>query len=253
MNVRWVLDPVTRDGVLERRFDVDVDDRVVPGLLWTPAGARGARPLVLVGHGASRHKRDEPVAVLAELMVRHHGFAVAAVDGPGHGERRPDGGLDRIRVFSDFPGEWCREGSTDDMVADWKATLDSLRELDEVGDGPVGYWGLSMGTIYGLPFAAAEPRVQVAVLGLMGLVGPTRDRLAEDAARLTCPVLFLQQWEDELFGREPVLELFDALASVDKRLHAYPGAHAAVPAEGFHFSIDFLARYLSPGDGQRAD
>jgi dienelactone hydrolase len=246
VTVRWLGWRRLDDGVLERRFDVDVDGRVVPGLLWTPVDAEGHRPLVLVGHGASRHKRDEAVVALAGLLVRGHGFAVAAVDGPRHGERRADGGLDRIKVFSEFPGEWCRPGSTDEMVADWTGTLDALRRLDEVGDGPVGYWGLSMGTIYGLPFVAAEPRVQVAVLGLMGLVGPTRDRLATDASRLVCPVLFIQQWGDELFGREPVFELFDALGSRDKRLHANPGAHAAVPADEMRYSVEFLARHLAP-------
>ncbi len=240
-----------RRDVVDRGFALEVDGRRVPGVLWTPVGASGRRPLVLFGHGASRHKRVDHVVALAGALVRRHGFAAAAIDGPGHGDRRADGGLDRLKVFGEFPAEWSRPGSTDDMVADWKATLDALRDLEEVGDGPVGYWGLSMGTIYGLPFVAAEPRVQAAVLGLMGLVGPTRDRLAEDARRLTCAVLFLQQWDDELFDREGVLALFDALGSLDKRLHAHPGNHAAVPEEEAVMSEQFLVRYLTAESGPR--
>ena len=99
------------------------------------------------------------------------------------------------------------------MVADWQATIDALRALDEVGDGPLGYWGLSMGTIYGVPLVAAEPRIQVAVFGLMGLLGPTRDRMAADAPAVACPVLFIQQWDDSLIPRARVFELFDALGS----------------------------------------
>jgi hypothetical protein len=102
-----------------------------------------------------------------------------------------------------------------------------------------------MGTIYGLPFVAAEPRISVAVLGLLGLVGPTRDRLAADARALTCPVLFLQQWDDELFARQPVLDLFDAIGSSDKRLHVNPGSHAAVPPEEFEHSVTFLVKHLT--------
>jgi fermentation-respiration switch protein FrsA (DUF1100 family) len=78
--------------------------------------------------------------------------------------------------------------------------------------------------------------------------------MAADAASVTCPVLFVQQWDDSLIPREHVFELFDALSSVDKRLHAHPGDHAAVPVEEIAFSIRFLVRHLAPhaGDGDDA-
>ncbi len=237
------------DGVNERRFDVDVDGRVVPGILWTPDGAVGSRPLVLIGHGATRHKRVDYIVALAGQLVREVGFAAVAIDAPGHGDRRPDPGADEYTMFSEFLVEWSRDGTLEDMVADWQATLDAVRHLDEVGDGPLGYWGLSMGTIYGIPLVATEPRVQAAVFGLMGLVGPTAERLAADARQVTCPVAFIQQWDDSLLPRQPVLDLFDALASVDKRLHVHPGEHAAVPVEEMEFSLTFLARHLAPRAG----
>lgn len=246
-SLTWVGDPRTGSGVTERRFDVVADGRVVPGIVWTPGGAAGARPLVLIGHGATRHKRVDYVLALARRLVRDHGFAAAAIDGPGHGDRRTDRNRDEIAVFGDFLAEWSREGTTDDVVAEWQATLEALRQLDDVGDGPLGYWGLSMGTIYGIPFIAAEPRIQVAVLGLMGLVGPTRERMRLDAASLTCPVLFIQQWDDQLIPREDVFVLFDRLGSLDKRLHAHPGDHADVPIEEMAFSVQFLARHLEAG------
>ena len=104
-----------------------------------------------------------------------------------------------------------------------------------------------MGTIIGLPFVAAEPRIDAAVLGLMGLTGPTRDRIAEDAPRVECPVLFLIQWDDELFAREWALGLFDAIGSLDKRLHAHPGRHGDLPPEAFRSSASFLVGRLAPG------
>src|SRR5215213_2554276 len=189
--MRWTGEPDTSAGVRERGFAVEVDGRTVPGILWLPGSGRSPRPLVLLGHGATRHKRVDYLLALGRRLARDHGFAVAAIDGPGHGDRRAPGHDDDIALFGAFLAEWSREGSTDDMVADWRAALDALRELDDVGDGPVGYWGLSMGTIYGVPLVAAEPRIQVAVVGLMGLIGPTRARLAADAPSIACPVLLI--------------------------------------------------------------
>jgi dienelactone hydrolase len=243
----WIGDPLSGDGVTERRFDLEVDGRLVPGILWTPSGARGPRPLVLIGHGATRHKRVDHVLELARYLARENGFAALALDAPGHGDRQLDPAADEVALFTQFLAEWSRPGTVDDVLAEWSASLDAVRQLDEVGDGPLGYWGLSMGTIYGIPLVAAEPRVQVAIFGLMGLVGPTIDRMRADAGRLACPVAFLQQWDDSLLPRQEVLALFDAIGSIDKRLHVHPGEHSAVPVEEFEFSVAFLARHLSPG------
>ena len=234
-------------GVVERRFEASVDGRTVPGILWLPPGSHArSRPIVLIGHGATLHKRVDHIVALAHLLVRSHDFAAVAVDAPGHGDRRRDRMADDIQLFSDFLVEWSRPGSTDDVIAEWQAVLEGVRKLDEVGDGPVGYWGLSMGTIFGIPLAAAEPKIQVAVFGLLGLLGPTRDRLEVDSKALACPILFIQQWHDQMVPRPDAFALFDALGSIDKRLHAHPGEHAAVPAEELLFSVDFLARHLAP-------
>lgn len=247
--VRWG-DEADVGGVRERDFALEVDGRTVPGVLWLPEAGTGPRPLVLLGHGATRHKRTDYLVALGRRLAADHGFAVAAIDAPGHGDRRAPGHDDDVTLFGDFLAEWSREGTVDDVVAEWQAAIDAVRDVEEVGDGPVGYWGLSMGTIYGVPLVAAEPRIQVAVFGLMGLLGPTRDRLATDAPSIACPVLFLQQWDDSLIPRAEVFELFEALGSVDKRLHAHPGDHAAVPVEEIAFSARFLARHLAPHAGE---
>jgi dienelactone hydrolase len=255
------LDEHETQGVRERQFDLDRDGRRVPGVVWTPAGVSGPRPLVLLGHGASGNKRQDYVLSMARRLVRRRGFAAAAIDGPVHGDRRDPGVESGQRaVFLHFAQVWSSDDTmTDEVVADYVATLDALQGLADIGTGPVGWWGLSMGTILGLPFVAAEPRVRVAVLGLMGITGPTRARIETDAPYVTCPVLFLVQWDDELFGRDTAFGLFDALGSKDKRLHAAVGSHGAVPEEAFGESEGFLARYLageaapgstSGGDGQ---
>ena len=240
----WIGDPSVGRGVMERRLEVECRGRRVPGIVWTPEGAEGPRPIVLLGHGGSLHKRARYILSLARRLVRHLGFAAAAIDGPVHGDRASHDPDDVERVREEFRRDWARPEATDEMIGDWKATLGALQTQPEIGAGPVGYWGLSMGTIYGLPFVAAEPRVVVAVLGLMGVMGPTGGRLAEDAKRITCPVLFLQQWDDELVPRDRALELFDSLGSCDRRLHVHPGKHVEVPPEEMEASERFLALHL---------
>jgi hypothetical protein len=134
---------------------------------------------------------------------------------------------------------------TDRSVNEWTATLDALLASPLVSDGaPVGYWGLSMGTILGLPFVAHDARVQACVLGLMGATGPTKDRIVADAERISIPTLFIVQWNDQFFGRRESLELYDVLGTQNKTLVANPGFHGAVPPSTFTYSADFLMRSL---------
>jgi pimeloyl-ACP methyl ester carboxylesterase len=235
---------VERSGVVQRQFTSTRGDRSIPGVVWTSRGDRRG-PLVLLGHGGSGSIFDDHIVALARGLVRDENCVCVAIDGPVHGRRRSGRSEDASLVLLDFSQVWSSDPSmTDEMVGDWRAVLDEL--VTELGlEGvPVGYWGLSMGTILGLPLVAAEPRISAAVLGLCGLTGPTRQRLSDDAARVGCPVFFVVQLEDELFDRESSLALFDALFSLDKQLHATPGRHGAVTAETFSLSASFLLKRL---------
>ena len=252
--LRWTGEDGLHRGVRRRGFVLDRGGRRVPGLLWTPPDAVAPTPLVLIGHGGSGHKGQDYVRTLARRMVLDHGMAAAAIDGPVHGDRRPEAGAPPGLVLLEFAQVWATDGEamTDAMVADWQATVGALQGARVAAPGPVGWWGVSLGTILGLPFVVADGRVQVAVLGLMGLTGPTRDRIGRDAAAVRCPVLFLLQWDDTLFSRADALALFDALATSDKRLHAHPGGHGALPAEAFATSAAFLAERLRAAGRARA-
>jgi cephalosporin-C deacetylase-like acetyl esterase len=122
-------------------------------------------------------------------------------------------------------------------VPDWRATLDALQ--DGGAGGPVGFWGVSQGSCLGLPLTAVEPRITAAVFGLVAY-----DTLGEVAARITIPLEFWLQWDDELVPRESGLALFDAFASRDKTLHAHPGRHAELPVSERESSQRFLASHL---------
>jgi dienelactone hydrolase len=234
---------ITRRGAARCEFLLVGGPREVPGVLWLPEISPGSGPVVAFGHGASGDRHQAPIPRLARRLVRETGGVAVAIDGPVHGRRRVgDGGRGA------FWAAWTREETVDEFIEDWRAVIDAVLALGRVGARPVGYWGLSMGTILGLPLVAAEPRVDAAVLGLMGDVGPTpayRARLAEDAARIDLPVRFLVQLEDELFDRAACLALFDRLGSEDKALHAHPGRHPEVPLEALDASLDFLVERLA--------
>jgi pimeloyl-ACP methyl ester carboxylesterase len=243
------LNDTTAHGeVLESAFTLRRDGRDVPGLLWrSPAGAG---PLVLIGHGGSASSSEGYVVALGRHLARDLGCHAVAIDGPVHGGRRGERSQDSTLVLMDFMQAWSSDDTmTDEMVADWRHVLDAVHDELGIADEPVGYWGLSMGTILGLPLVAAEPRISAAVLGLCGTTGPTGDRLAADAAAVTCPTMFLMKWEDELFSHDAVLDLFGRLATEDRTLVATPGSHGAVWPETFAQTAQFLAGRLRGTSG----
>ena len=241
-----IIDEVSEAGVTERRFELQVGDERVPGIVWLPTDARGPRPLLLQGHGGIQHKRVQNVLDLARRMVSKHGYAVAAIDAPGHGERVTPEAAERMRqriaaAMQRGPGAGSggvamNEDQRKSMVkgaqmavAEWKATLDALQRLPEIGaEGPVAYWGVSMGTRYGVPLIATDPRIRCAVLGLFG-IGPTQDEFTEHATQIKVPLLFLFQLNDELMTPEAGLALFKAFGSEVKTMHINPGPHVGVP------------------------
>jgi dienelactone hydrolase len=233
------------DGVTEQLFTLDD----VPGVLWTPEGAAGTRPLIVVGHGGGQHKKAPGVVARAHHVVTASGFAVVALDAPNHGDRPRDEEFARIAAenrASMVAGEDVvpRLAALHTLLAgqsvpEWQAVLTAVQGLDHVGAGPVGYWGMSMGSGLGIPFVAAEPRVGAAVLGLAGALG-----LAGTAARITVPVRFLMQWDDQWVPRDQGLALFDAFGSAAKTLHANPGNHGDIPEFETDSALRFLARHL---------
>lgn len=244
----------TEADVTERDFAVTVAGERVPGVLWTPAGATEPRPLILVGHGRTQHKRAESVLALTHPFVRNHGYAVAAIDAPEHGDRTtPEATAAALAEITERMTARTRASTAernrqhDERAAraapEWRATLDALAGLDVVDAERVGYWGLSMGTSIGVPWIAADARVRCAVLGLFRLA-PGMDAFGGAARAVTVPALFVLQWHDELINREHGLALYDALGSREKTLHVNPGGHGEVPDFEQDACERFFARHL---------
>ena len=228
-------------GVIRRSFELSVDGQTVPGVIWSPEAARGPRPLVLMGHGGSQHKKTAGIVSRARAYARKFGYATLAIDAPGHGDRisreeavalgREVGARVRGETAAPMDSERMRQMGQRSLkaVPEWKAALDAVQTLDFVGaGGPVGYWGVSMGTAIGVPFVAVEPRITAAVFGLAGLREGAREFEAA-AKAITIPVQFVFQWEDAVAPREAGIALFNAFGSTEKTMHINPGGHMDIP------------------------
>jgi dienelactone hydrolase len=236
----------SKNGVRERDFTLGD----IPGVLWSPASGPERAPLILMGHGGGTHKRWPAMTGRADRLVTGGGFHVAVIDAPGHGDR-PRTAHDEQEIAALFRAREAGEPEgpvvvrynahlAERAVPEWQATLDALQELPEIGtDGPVGYYGLNMGTAIGVPLTAADPRIAAAVFGLHW-----PDALAEAAKRITVPVEFDMQWDDEHIPRESGLALFDAFASKEKSLHVNAGRHKELPRFEADSAVRFFVRHL---------
>lgn len=223
----------------ETEFTITANGEDVRGVLWSPEGAV-RRPLILAGHGLGMHKRvPYPVTLAADLVAR--GFCVAGIDAPEQGSRRRSD--DRASIMEAWREHWSTHGASR-IAVEHAAMIDVLAEWPEVDATRVGYWGLSLGTQYGIGVLASEPRIQAAVLGLFSLADPGR-LMRRYAPRVGCPVFFILQNDDEIHAAERVRALFDLLTPPENELHASPGGHTEVPMAVFEAGYDFLERKLT--------
>ncbi|WP_424186802.1 dienelactone hydrolase family protein [Actinokineospora sp. G85] len=230
------------DGVRERAFTLGE----VPGILWTPETAPA--PLILLGHPGDLHK-THPRLVARARHCAAEGFASATIELPWSGDRPRSAAAEQARADlrqALAAGEPATPEVIDRLVLplvdqavpEWQATLDALLALPEIG-GPVGYAG---GIIsLGVRLAVVEPRISAALL-FAGSFVPRA--LFEEARQVTIPLLVLLQWDDEGNDRQMALDLFDALGSAEKTLHANMGGHTGVPWFEGDDGNRFFARHL---------
>jgi dienelactone hydrolase len=227
------------DGVVERPFLL----HDVPGILWTPGPAPA--PLILLGHPGGLDRMLPRLTDRARQCAAA-GFAAATVELPGSGERPRCADTEQARA--DLRRTITAGRPIDDELVDrlvlplveravpeWRATLDTLLALPDVS-GPVGFAGGV--TAIGVRLAVVEPRIAATVL-FAGSYVPRS--IVEDARRVTIPVHVLLQWDDEGNDRQQALDLFDALGTREKTLHANTGGHTGVPA----FEADAVNRFFT--------
>jgi cephalosporin-C deacetylase-like acetyl esterase len=244
------------NGVVQRDFSIEVNGETVPVVIYAKEGASGERPLVLMGHGGSQHKKTEGIRLRALQYANTLDWATLAIDAPGHGDRisREEAERNMIEVgrrvrgetSAPFDSERLKQMSERSSIAipEWQAALDAALEFDFVaGTKRIGYWGVSMGTAIGVPFVASEARVRCAVFGLAGL-REGANQLQEAAAKISIPIEFVFQWEDAVAPRENGIALFNAFASVEKSMHINPGGHMDIPDFEGDSWMHFFQRHL---------
>ncbi|MFC7307772.1 dienelactone hydrolase family protein [Streptomyces monticola] len=214
------------DGVVAREFTLGE----IPGTLWTP-GSAAPVPLILMAHNNGLPK-SQPRLVARARQTAASGYAVATIDAAGCGDRPRSAAEEQARadlrrafqtgepvdeIFESLVGPLVEKA-----VPEWRTTLDALLALPGIG-GPVGYSGW---TALGIRLAVTDPRIAAAGFFAGGFV-PRAQR--DEARKVTVPLLFLLQWDDEGNPRQRALDLFDAFGSKEKTLHANLGGHTGTP------------------------
>lgn len=240
------------NGVIERNFTLDE----ITGVLWSPTSGTVGSPLLLAGHGGGMHKKAPGLLASALHSVTTHGFTVAAIDAPGHGDR-PRSRQDQQWVEAIHQARAAGEpiapividysfSLAERAVPEWQATLDALQALSEVGvEAPIGYGGVSLGVVTGLMLTVVESRIAAVSFGGVFV----SDALISAAGRISVPVEYRIPWEEQEFDRTSAIALFDAFGSREKTLHAYSGRHYPVP----DFERDSSARFFAHHLGRAAD
>jgi hypothetical protein len=249
--MRFTSEQRLDDGVLEREFTLGE----VPGVLWTPgsppASPSGSppAPLILSGHPGGLPMMRPRLAARARHYAAQYGFAAAAIELPGSGDRPRSPAAEQARADlrrAMKAGEPVGEivdalilPLAEQAVPEWQATLDALLALPGLG-GPAGYEG---GVIaVGIRLAVAEPRIAAANL-FAGSFVPAAS--FAEARQVTIPLQVLLQWDDEGNDRQASLDLFDAFGSKEKTLHANLGGHTGVPSFEIDAGARFFARHLT--------
>lgn len=251
-DVVWGAETLIAQNQFRRTLLIQRAPGPVPGTVWTPTSQSGPVPLVLLGHGGSSDRHSARVTSMAAALTSI-GIAAAAIDGPYHGER-----VASPLSSAEYQARVVAEGIDsvlDRMAGDWTAVGELLVDLGVADRERLAFFGLSMGTRYGLDAAALTPGLRCAVFGKFGtrstpamdpaLQAP--DRALSAASRITAPVLFHLQWDDELFPREGQFELFDAFASPAKELHSFGGGHQVTPERAPEVWLSFIAHHLLGG------
>ena len=224
-------------------FSLEVEQGKVHGVLFIPEKSNILVPVLLAQHGGSSHKKGLEILEWAELFVDGKGIALVAIDGPVHGCRQLSGSPESIR--ENFFTLWkSHENGIESMIQAWKAVIDLLPIYERLNTEAIGWLGLSMGTAYGIPLLASEKRIKAAVIGMWGLSFANSNRLAVDAEKITCPVLFQQKDQDELFDKEGQLALFAKIGATRKFHEMYSGGHVHVQGKQLQDLVTFLSENL---------
>lgn len=226
--------------------------RRAPAVYVAPEAAAGPLPAALVQHGAGTSKYARFVTACVDILC-HAGFACLALDAIGHGERED-------AVAQDDETAWQRLRGAPDFVPgnviDFRRGLDYLAARPEVDGERLAFIGSSMGAMLGAILCAVDTRPRAVVLRCGGARVESAtgtgalDHLSYIGRIAPRPLLMLNNTEDEVFGREAVLRLYDATGQ-PKELRWFPGGHRDNHELHAAECLQWLLRWLQ-GQGDMA-
>ena len=202
-------------GVMRRSFELTVDGERVPAVIWAPEGAKGPRPLVLMGHGGSQHKKTPALVARARRYAQAFGYATLAIDAPGHGDRISREEADALarEVGARVRGETLGADRTPNACARWasaarrpcrngrrrsmrpRASTSSARAArSAIGASP---WARPS-ACRSWPASRASPPPSSA----WRACAKARATFEAAAKKITIPLQFVFQWEDAVAPRE---------------------------------------------------
>ena len=228
-------------------FTIQRDRNVIPATFWRSDSASDAPPpLTLLQHGGPLHKRHPRTEELARSIGAATHSAVLLIDGPIHGQRRSEhpGIMEMLAIFKRY---WQDDAGIDGYVCEWQTALDGVLERGWADPDRVVWFGVSMGTAYGIPLCAADERIKAAVLGMWGTDWGQEERLIDACHQVRTPVLFQIKTEDEIFPVAGQRRLFDALGSPDKCLRTHAGGHSLDAPGQFDEAMQFVNQAISNG------
>ena len=206
-------------GLRRVRFQIKVDKEIVPGLLQIP-DKKGPFPLVFVQHPGLASKDEMYISGTAKKWAEQYGWACAALDAPGHGERALENALDVLRdteKASLMSKQFAKEIT---------ATIDTLANSFPINMNAIGYWGFSLGALLGVQACALDKRFRASVLAAAG-TGPLTGQLTDDVLKglQETAILMLAKTEDEVIPRDSTESLFADIKCRRKELRWLPGGH----------------------------
>lgn len=190
---------------------------------------------VVVLHGARGHRRVPYVRGAAKRWARD-GLVVLALDAPYHGDRALDQTPDLAR----------NEPFLSQTVGDLRRLCSAIEDDTRFEGLPLGYLGFSMGVLVGVPFMAAESRVQVGVFAVGGATGTGTTDPASYAPLIgERPVLLVAADRDQFFDPAATRSLYESFPT-SKEMLLFPGTHGvwSHPGRRYRTMFEFFRAHL---------
>jgi dienelactone hydrolase len=249
----WCGEPAALEGRPDLRalaFEYASRGDRVPGRLLLPEAGSEPLPLVLLEHGAGGSRLAPYMLQVAAPWVAA-GAAVASIDLPLHGERantklghvlaaalsngEPPNGDARL-----LTSEFLRQA-----VVDLQRLVDVAARLPRVDASRVAYAGLSLGSLVGAAYCAADTRPCAAAfaLGGGGFGDPEIDPVHHVGRIAPRPLLFVNATRDETVSRSAA-EALHAAAREPKQVLWFDAGHRDLPGRALAAMWGFLRLHL---------